>query len=226
MKNSKNGGPFTKIHKKRISKARKAWWAKKKKDDPSFAAKQIAALNRGMRVTSRNKAEKNFPSNALRIELRGQQHWYVFLCEECGINEVWRFCYYFYDQQKYKKFLGIRCRRCSNKHNWDGARKPFESLYKVLKTRGWAVSLTFDEFLKFTETETCHYCSQQVAWIPRGNSSKATNLDRIDNLIGYTQENCVVCCPECNRIKSNKYSYDEMLVIGKFLKELRHGNRN
>lgn len=205
---------------KRDGKARKAWWAKKKKDDPSYVAEKVAALSRGMRAKSRATAEKNFPPNALRIELRDQQHWYVFLCEECGVNEVWRPCYYFYDQQKYKKLLDIHCRRCSNGHNWDEARKPFESLYNILKTRGHVVSLTFDEFLKFTEVKVCHYCDQQVVWTSRGRPSP-TNLDRKDSSEGYTQENCVVCCPECNRVKSNKYSYEEMLLIGATLKTIK-----
>ena len=212
---------MTETHRKRISRARKAWWKKKKKEDPSFAAKQVAILNRGMRGTNRDKAEKWRPPNAIRIELRDQQHWYVFLCEECRINEVWRPCYYFFDPKKYAKRIDqIRCRRCANKHNWDKAREPFESLYNVLKTRRDDTSLTFEEFLAFIKIEACHYCDQQVVWTSRG-TPRPTNLDRKDSSVGYTRENCVVCCPECNRIKSDKYSYEEMLVIGKLLKKLR-----
>ena len=208
----------------KISRSRKAWWAKKKKEDPPFVAERVAVLNQGQRAKNRERAERHLPPNALRIELHRQQHWYVFLCEECGVNEVWRPCYYFFDcpaRQKYaKRIARIRCRRCSNGHNWDYARKPFESLYSVLKTRRSDTSLTFKEFLKFTKVETCHYCDQQIFWAPRGGSG-ATNLDRKDGSMGYTRENCVVCCGECNRIKSNEYSYDEMVLVGKFLKKLR-----
>jgi hypothetical protein len=204
----------------KISKARKAWWAKKKKDDPLLVTERIAAMNRGQRAKGRKRAENNLPSNALRIELRDQQHWYVFLCEECEVNEVWRPCYYFSNRQKYEKFLDIRCRRCSNTHNWDKARKPFESLYSILKTRRDDTSLTFEEFLEFTKVETCCYCDQQVIWAPRGGRG-ATNLDRKDSSKGYSRKNCVVCCGECNRIKSNKYSYEEMLLIGATLKTIK-----
>lgn len=216
----------------KISRSRKSWWAKKKEEDPSFVAERVTALNQGQRTKNRERAERNLPSNALRIELRNQQHWYVFLCEECGVNEVFRPCYYFFDclerlklpdrfYKKYaKRIARIRCRRCSNTHNWDSVRKPFESLYNLLKTRRSDTSLTLEEFIEFTKIKTCHYCDRQVVWAPRGGRG-ATNLDRKDGSKGYARENCVVCCGECNRIKSDEYSYDEMILIGKFLKKLR-----
>jgi len=91
------------------------------------------------------------------------------------------------------------------------------------------IDLTFDEFLEFTKISTCSYCDTALQWSERGSylgESRPYNLDRKNNAEGYSKKNCVVACGECNRIKGNKYSYDEMLVIGKLLKELRHGNRN
>ena len=49
--------------------------------------------------------------------------------------------------------------------------------------------------------------------------STAYNLDRKDSIKGYTKENCVVCCKRCNRAKSNLFSYEEWLEIGKFIQE-------
>ena len=34
------------------------------------------------------------------------------------------------------------------------------------------------------------------------------NLDRKDNSIGYSKNNCVVCCSTCNYIKGDKFTYE------------------
>jgi 5-methylcytosine-specific restriction endonuclease McrA len=48
---------------------------------------------------------------------------------------------------------------------------------------------------------TCHYC---------GNKIIGVGLDRIDSSIGYTIENCVPCCKDCNIMKNAK-GYDEFI---------------
>ncbi len=69
-------------------------------------------------------------------------------------------------------------------------------------------SLTFHEFLRFTEEAVCHYCHSPIKWKKHGNGN-AYNLDRKDNHKGYTPENCVVCCARCNFGKSSRFSYAE-----------------
>lgn len=49
----------------------------------------------------------------------------------------------------------------------------------------------------------------------------ATGLDRVDNNKGHTKENCVPCCKECNITKNNYFSYEEMLVIGSSIKQIK-----
>jgi hypothetical protein len=45
--------------------------------------------------------------------------------------------------------------------------------------------------------------------------------DRLDNDKGHTKDNVVPCCVSCNTVRGNNFTYEEMLVIGKTLKEIK-----
>jgi hypothetical protein len=176
------------------------------------------------------KALKNMPSDALRIVHKNEGHWYVFLCVECKEKELQRPAYYFTPEvrQKYQDVATRHCRRCSNSHNYDKKYRPFESLYEYLKGEAsrWDIScvLTFEDFVAFTEIKECTYCGGPIKWYERRsarNGSCGYNLDRKDNQQGYTKENSVVCCPECNRVKSDRYTFEEMKVLGATLARIR-----
>jgi len=100
-------------------------------------------------------------------------------------------------------------------------KRPFESIYNGLfnDERGIKVELTYEEFLEFTKVKNCQYCDAKIPWRPYATIngkylSSAYYLDRKDSMGPYSKENCVVCCPVCNAIKSNKFSYDEFRLIG------------
>lgn len=114
-------------------------------------------------------------------------------------------------------------------------KEPFRWLYNVLilssKNEEKQLNLTFEDFLTFVEIENCHYCDGHINWCPRSRSvnedgtklirnSQSYFLDRKDNSLGYTKENCVVCCSLCNKIKSNNLSYEEMLLLKDGLQKL------
>lgn len=62
------------------------------------------------------------------------------------------------------------------------------------KSWGVGFQLTRRQFDRLVQ-ENCLY---------GGESPDPLNgIDRVDNSIGYTQENCVPCCAQCNRAKSN-----------------------
>jgi hypothetical protein len=105
---------------------------------------------------------------------------------------------------------------------------PFESAYNTLvsgaKKRGIPVSLTYEEFVKFTETYICHYCEDSIVWVKFGTNNKGattSNLDRKNNAWGYITGNLVVCCIVCNRVKLNVFTYEEMLELGETIRALR-----
>jgi hypothetical protein len=102
--------------------------------------------------------------------------------------------------------------------------RAYESLYNRLKRcaerNGHEVSLTYSEFIEFTEINECHYCGGKVFWtqFDMAKNGRAYNLDRKDNTLGYTVENCVVCCKRCNFGKHKGFTYLQWKALGKFMK--------
>ena len=70
------------------------------------------------------------------------------------------------------------------------------------------VNINFEESCKLFQTE-CYYCGEKNnsclnEYIDRRCRSKLCGIDRMDNNIGYTIDNCVPCCIVCNMMKGNK----------------------
>lgn len=62
-------------------------------------------------------------------------------------------------------------------------------------------------------TGNCHYCGappNNCRTTKSGDSFSYNGIDRVDNEKGYTADNVVSCCRECNMAKSGR-SYDEFL---------------
>jgi hypothetical protein len=104
-------------------------------------------------------------------------------------------------------------------------KRPYESIYNNLVknagNRNILLELTYEDYLELTKNERCHYCDRIIDWHPytgknitenRSYCSK-NNLDRKDNLLPYSKENCVVCCWPCNELKGNRLSYEEMIML-------------
>lgn len=69
-------------------------------------------------------------------------------------------------------------------------------------------------------TSQCHYCGSPPSngqAIERkgfeGEKHYYQGIDRIENSLGYTKENCIPCCIKCNKIKSDILSYEEMIAV-------------
>lgn len=86
------------------------------------------------------------------------------------------------------------------------------------RRRGHAWELTEPEFKKLF-TKPCAYCRF------RFHRGWGTGLDQKIAGAGYTILNVVPCCASCNHVKSDVYTYDEMLeiglVLGPLLRKLR-----
>lgn len=97
-------------------------------------------------------------------------------------------------------------------------KRPYEWLYnRLIKQAVHPVKLSYRQFVKFTEVKSCHYCSVAIDW----EKTKGWNLDRKNNKLGYSKNNCVVSCWKCNKGKSNLFTYEEWVEIGKVLRRLR-----
>lgn len=95
----------------------------------------------------------------------------------------------------------------------------FTRLNYTASKRNIPVSLSFEDFISFTKDTTCHYCGGKITWHPYHHPG-GCNLDRKDPLLGYTKENCVVCCKVCNSVKNVYFSCEEMKELGKCIKNI------
>jgi hypothetical protein len=114
--------------------------------------------------------------------------------------------------------------RNSQKARYNPYRYCYTMLKNQAKYRKLECLLTFDEFLEFTKINKCEYCGDNILWeehITNISNRGGYNLDRKDNKLGYTKQNCVVCCKNCNAMKSDKISYDLMIRLGDVMKEYR-----
>lgn len=138
------------------------------------------------------------------------------------------------DIYAFKHWSGY-CKKCSDLKKINSidrtahttAKRPCEALYvhlvKQSKRRNKACSLSYEEFVDFTKQENCHYCNTKVAWTRvnlTANGSR-TNLDRIDNSLGYDKKNLVVCCWRCNNGRGNLFSYEEWYGMTEYLRKYK-----
>lgn len=85
----------------------------------------------------------------------------------------------------------------------------FASYKQGAKTRGHSFELTLADHFTPGASNTywqkdCTYCGDKIATI---------GLDRIDNDKGYTVDNVVPCCGDCNWTRNNIWTYEEMKTI-------------
>lgn len=75
----------------------------------------------------------------------------------------------------------------------------------------WSISV--EDYMSLLENP-CVYCSGPLP--PTG-----AGLDRINDDIGYTKDNCVPACAICNFMKCRTFTFEEMKVIGRAVAEVR-----
>lgn len=107
----------------------------------------------------------------------------------------------------------------------------FNVLYCRYKAGAKARSLKFDldkvTFRKFVISD-CFYCGKPPSRKAGNNPYQETNgcfvyngIDRTMNSVGYTIENCVTCCAECNYLKGARDIDDFILHINQIVKHLK-----
>lgn len=86
--------------------------------------------------------------------------------------------------------------------------------YKARK-RKLDFSLTRQQFRTLI-TKDCFYCNKQPSNILSRDTYNGdfiyNGIDRVNNTKGYTLENCVTCCFECNRAKGT-LSYNQFIKL-------------
>lgn len=105
------------------------------------------------------------------------------------------------------------CSACAKIRYSDRSIPAKKALYlqykKSANKRGLIFELTIDIFEKLTSSD-CIYCGSPPNQIYETNIEKKginrgiykyNGIDRVNNKIGYTEENCVPCCKFCNSAK-------------------------
>lgn len=83
------------------------------------------------------------------------------------------------------------------------------------KRRNHIFELSKDQFIILIEGN-CHYCGAKPSNIQNSKNIinyeeyKYNGIDRVDNTLGYTLDNCVSCCAKCNMAKRDM-SKDEFI---------------
>ncbi len=136
--------------------------------------------------------------DAIEVVKRDSTLIYIFRCSYLGCENIIRL------RSSYiKKATGFCTKHAHQK-------RPFEHIFKSIGKDNRKVSsvLTYEEFLEFTKIKQCYYCLGYIPWeefayVDGKYTSKAYFLDRKINSASYSKENCVVCCTNCNKMKSN-----------------------
>ena len=93
--------------------------------------------------------------------------------------------------------------------------------------RGYDFKISKDEAIKFFK-QNCFYCGRKPSSIAKKCALPFlyNGIDRRNNLIGYTLENCVPCCGVCNRAKMDLNYEDFIIMIKNIYNNLIKNNDN
>lgn len=126
-----------------------------------------------------------------------------------------------------KKHSG-KCQRCCQ------LKEPYRFIYNELKNhrnKKVEFNLTFEEFKEIINNNICHYCDDVLIYNEHSRDwgkslTRAHQLDRKNNLKGYTKDNVVSCCWNCNRLKSDAFTYKEFMLLSPTLKHIKKAREN
>ena len=80
------------------------------------------------------------------------------------------------------------------------------------KGKEW--NLTEEEYTNLVN-QNCKYCGM------KNDTEAGVGLDRLDNSKGYLKDNVVSCCIDCNYVRGNRFSPEEMKLIGEVIREIK-----
>lgn len=107
------------------------------------------------------------------------------------------------NKQKLKKYCE------DNKESFDKYRRNTKNRFSILrntaKYRNKEFDLTLEEYIIIVN-KPCFYCDKNL------ENEKGHSLDRIDNKIGYIIKNVLPCCGNCNTVRSDILTVEEMKI--------------
>ena len=86
------------------------------------------------------------------------------------------------------------------------------SAKRTAKRRNFSWDITEEAYFDLI-VMVCHYCGGELY-------KSGVGLDRKDNVKGYEMSNVVPCCGRCNVTRGNRFTYEEMLLLAKVIREI------
>lgn len=82
------------------------------------------------------------------------------------------------------------------------------------------------------QNQSCHYCQlpgdtteYYGKFFREGRRGKNLEVDKMDSTKPYSPDNCVLACYPCNNAKSDVFSYEDFLEIGKVIHRVMAQNK-
>lgn len=95
-------------------------------------------------------------------------------------------------------------------------KKAWKSLKQHSKNPKKYLDISSSTFLTMLN-KPCYYCER----LRTEKDGMSYWIDRIDNTTGYTQNNILPCCPQCNRLRMDNYTVEETRVAAQAIKAYR-----
>ena len=135
----------------------------------------------------------------------------VFYCRCCNAvlqaGDNWRL--------KSEERSDYTCIPCHALHSQARCRTPetrYKTLVLVARPLG-GTDITYEQYQGLI-SQACRYCGFSLN--PCGHA-----LDKKDPKAGYKLANVVPCCKLCNLAKSDHLTYEEMLIVGASIRQVR-----
>jgi len=104
---------------------------------------------------------------------------------------------------------GGKCQSCwGYDKGFSGLKELYDTYVRNAANYDRPFLLSIEEMKDITSM-ACHYCGSPPTLIKKTKAKSCwghycyNGIDRRDNEIGYTKENCLPCCKICNRAKNN-----------------------
>lgn len=160
------------------------------------------------------------------FELKNKKCFWVFKCD-CGNEIIQRVDKVLSKSPQVKSYGCTKFKSEYNKEKTLNERLAIHLFYryrKSAKQRNYSFELSYYFFSQLVSLN-CFYCGcqpnrKQYFLYKKEEYVLFNGVDRKDNSIGYTEENCVPCCTICNRVKSD-FSFDFFI---KWIKNLKNNS--
>lgn len=116
-----------------------------------------------------------------------------------------------FGKKKEKRRLVISAHELEGLKIRQKASKMISSYKRKDYSRRYLCDLTIDWIIDNILFKECVYCG----------TKEKIGCDRIDNRIGHIKSNVVPCCIGCNMTRGDNYTYEEMLMLGPVIKDIK-----